>query len=550
MYKAIPVGLLFLFSLNTTFAQCPISSSSQDVNLYDGTKGVSSTFVEKHAGHAVGLNSGDRAFCSGTYLPGNLVLTAEHCIEGVGTDTSDLFVTFNYQLDSNGVLEAQSNFPVLEVVEKGLNSYDYAILRIGTNTEGVDPKNIYPVARLTNLLDIDHDFPAPTPYTSIGHSGGQPKSIDTGLYHTYKDRGWLEIFDLDTVGGASGGGILNEHGYVTSLALATGCGGSNIGKITGGHSIRELARFSPTIQSLFSTYKEEWINGHVNDFTSGIKWANIGPDQWEASGGHAEFSADNTDSAFKPSKTARLITHPFIIHPSGEKDAVVSYSTTAQVSDGQLRVYVHNNGARDLMWSSPSSYHSSNSGILTFDLSNYSGVVQLEFEAVAYAVSSGNDQGFYAVIDEVMIPSFSPSLARVAGKYNHIVSAWPNASGAGIHKQNGVLEAGDFSSGWYYAQWKLEVVAGNFVKISNRQLPSHSLHMQYGSLELGPAPDSWWSAHWVLEPAPGYSHVTMNAYRLKNRHTGKYLNIENMILQTSESPESNWSSYWNIKNVP
>lgn len=541
------VGVM-LFSSVTVHAQCPITSSHQNVNLYDGSLGVSVPFVKTHAKHAVGLTGGSGATCSGTFLPGNRVLTADHCL---GSNISNLKVTFNYQLNQSGVLEVQENFPVLHVIERNLEGYDYAILQIGSNANGVNAADKYPVARLSGYINSQQGGI----FTSIGHSGGQPKNIDTGMYHTYKDRGWMELTGLETYGGASGGGILDGGGYLTSLALAVGCGDNTLGVLTGGHSVRELVRISPTLKSIYSTYSVDWLNRHTNNFNNGIQWSNIGSNNWvltqNASGNRYAGFHVNTTTGVTTVKRAILATHPITIHPSGSKKVNFYASVGGSVSPTELSVYVRHGDNRTFLWTK---YHSPTSNWLNsthnveLDLSAYTGVVKLEFEAVAYA-SQSSSQRSTITIDNVILPDFSPVLAAIVDKNNFITSAWAGASGAGLHTEYGSLQSGMYLPGWHSAHWQFKVIDGQYVKITNRHNEPQSLHMENGSLAVGAAPDGWHSAQWILEPAPGYSVATMKAYRIKNRHTNMYLNMEGMLLQASSVPENYWSSYWNIVNI-
>lgn len=543
-------GVVLLAANIANASECPRASQYQDINFYDGSKGVSIPFVNMHAKHAVGLTGGSGVHCSGTFLPGNKVLTAAHCL---GENISGLNVTFNYQLSSSGVLEVQENFPVLNIVERGLLGYDYAILQIGSNAAGVNPADKFPAARLTEFLNPQSNSVFP----SINHSGTQPKKVDAGKFLLSKDRGWLEFIRLETWGGASGGGILNDSGYLTGIIDTTSCTGDGLDTITGGHGIRELIRMSPTLNGLYASYKSDWNNRYTNDFSGGIQWANIGSSNWTVSqdtngNKYAGFYVATATDVTTP-KTANLVTHPFIIHAQGSKKVNFSASVARVFSATELNVYVRHGDNRTFMFNkylAPSSSATLSSLSITeeLDLSAFSGVIRLEFEAKSYA-SQGSIQYSQVTIDNISLPDFSPVLANIAGKNNFISSAWPNASGVGLHAETGNLQAGSYLQGWHSAHWQFKVIDGQYVKISNRHIPNLSLHMEYGALASGYAPDGWHSAQWSLEAAPGYSDITNKAYRIKNRFTNKYLNLEGLTLQASDIPEEYWSSYWNITNI-
>lgn len=72
------------------------------------------------------------------------------------------------------------------------------------------------------------------------------------------------------------------------------------------------------------------------------------------------------------------------------------------------------------------------------------------------------------------------------------------ASGAYLHNQNGLLDAGAIQPNWWSAQWTLKAVDGYF-QIINRYKSTY-IHNQNGALELGAiASSGWWSAQWKVK---------------------------------------------------
>ncbi len=540
------ISAIILLASSAVYAEdCQyFPSVDQDVNLYDGTLGVSNAFVKAHSKHAVGLIAGTvGAGCSGTLLPGNLVLTAGHCI---GTNFSGTNVTFNYQVNGSNVMEVQENFPVVELLERQVKNpdwtgYDYAVIKIGPNSSGIYASSKYPVARISDYFNPQSN----SIFTSIGHSGGRPKKIDTGVYYGQPTpEGWVEYSGMNIMGGSSGGGILNSDGYVTSLALAISCS-TSVGTLGGGHTVRELLRFSPALRSLYATYKNDWSNRHLNDFSQGIRWANIGSSNWvlNTSSQKVEFKVNNpTLSGAKAEKRASLVTHPFIVHASGSKKVNFATFVSGGGLPARIEVYVQQGNNRTYLTSV------NTSASQELDLSAFSGAVHLEFEAIAPSAPSGTAQVVTITLDNVTVPDFSPVLAPIVGKNNYITSAW--TSGAGLYAQSAsVAQSGSYVPSSQNSHWQFKVIGGQYVKITNRLYPSQSLHMANGVLALGSISDSSTGAQWILEPAPGYAAATLKAYRIKNLQTNKYLNIENGVLQATDLEEGSWSSYWNITNI-
>ncbi len=521
-----------VFYLN---ASCPRPVEKEWVGTYSGNQGISQDFVAEHKGAVVQFN-GPGGSCTGTYLPNNLVLTAAHCFGAAG-DISDPVakalalnnyaaqsqVLFNHEHDSNGSPIQADSFSINEVLEHKLGGLDYALIRI-------DPAAalLHPVARLSDDLPLGIGDTV----IAINHTGGQRKSVSTGVFNgQYKDNAWYEAIDLDLVGGASGGALLNKNGYAVSVTAATGCDGARYA--AGGNSIHKLLEVSPMLNALFDEYELAYLQDHLNDFESGIHWSNAGTSPWSlqnnTNGHHI-----TTSSATNNQQTAILVTQPFTIDPSTSPQLKFDYSIISNVT-GSLRVEVQSNNQWSTAWVSPVS-SSTAWKQAAINLAGTYGVRKARFVANKSNVS----------IDKVIIPdTFTVSSAFLKG-YNFIELA--SQAGAKIHSENGSLQVETSAqAGWHSAQWAFKLIDNQYIKITNRHAPtgvSMSLHTENGPLTFGAAPDSWWSAQWVLEPVAGSTY----AFRLRNRfRPGMYLFEDRGQLTAGDIASSNTRSHWIIK---
>lgn len=88
-------------------------------------------------------------------------------------------------------------------------------------------------------------------------------------------------------------------------------------------------------------------------------------------------------------------------------------------------------------------------------------------------------------------------------------------------------------------------LAQNYVKIENRQFGHLQINVEKGGLDASPALNGWWSADWVFEPLTAPDG--RQAYRIKNRYTGVYLNTEVKPIQATNIQSGAWSSYWTLE---
>jgi V8-like Glu-specific endopeptidase len=266
-----PVALLQPRGANARTVPGPESvcggNQMQNVETYDGSRGVTKPFVKQHqkpvmqlqwnadfgpAFNAPNSSPGDVAgerWCTGTLIRDDLVLTAGHCFEvnpngwhtpvlaGKNLQPAQLatlmHVNFNYQLDATtGQLHNADEYPITALVEFGqgrAGKLDYAIVRIGPNTQGGKASDKYPLAE----MDTSEAARAGAKQlTLIQHPEGSPKLVDSGADIQPPRNVHLRYGDLDSLGGSSGSGIIDQNGKIIGVHTNGGCtstGGYNYG---------------------------------------------------------------------------------------------------------------------------------------------------------------------------------------------------------------------------------------------------------------------------------------------------------------------------------
>ena len=512
-------------------ASCPRPIEREWTGTYSGQQDASIDFVDQHKGAVVRFGG-----CSGTYLPGNLVLTAAHCF-GNARDIDDPVaqsialdqfiaqrqITFDYEHNKNGSLATSVSYPISKVVEFDLEGLDYAILEIDPSAA-----QLHPVARPTDNLPLNQGDSV----IAINHSGGQRKSVSTGIFNgQYKDNSWYEAVDLDVIGGASGGSLLDDDGYVISVTAATGC--DNVRYAAGGNSIHKLLEVSPALNTVFDSYEESYLQGYLNDFESGILWSNtheIGKWSREQDGTNHFISSTNANST----NPAEIVSQPFYIDPNENPTIHFEFSTPTN-AHSSLAVEVEEDGIWNNLWSAPAT------PINTWTSAEISipgllGSRKLRFKT--------NIDG--VMLDNIVLPdTFKISSAFIDG-YNHLEPA--NGEGKRLHTETGTLEVeSGVPDGWWSAHWEFTLVEDRFIKITNRHTPNgviKSLHTENWDMGFSEAPDGWWSAHWALEPVAGDTY----AFRIRNRHKPwMYLYDSNGILDAGDIPSTDTKSHWVIK---
>ncbi len=248
-------------------SQCGATDDTQDVELYDGSLGVSVDVVRRYS-PAVGQlqwvsdlkdrfrrpndspgNVNGVRWGSGFLIKPSLFLTAGHCFARSGggwerpkrngvTVTEDeiaklMKVNFNFQLNGETrQLREEHSFPVTQLQEFRFGNLDYAIVELGPNAEGeLAGKKFGSLA------------PAPDDLITKGallcviqHPNGKPKMVEAGPL-VNNSNGKISYDSIDTLGGSSGAAVLNaETGQVVGVHTTGGCtafSGENFGVAIG-----------------------------------------------------------------------------------------------------------------------------------------------------------------------------------------------------------------------------------------------------------------------------------------------------------------------------
>lgn len=221
----------------------------QNVELYDGTLGVTREFVDAHerpVGQIQWLDdlaaryddpgdvSGVR-WCSGGLVTDDIFLTAGHCFDSFGGGwvrpkrngqtiapeeiATVMQVNFNYQVaaDTSQVRPGES-FPILELLEYRLGSLDFAVIRLGKDSQGSLPGE-----RWGHMVLAGQDLTQQGAMLClIQHPNGLPKKIEAGPMRA-NIGGEISYDSLDTLGGSSGSLILSPKGTVVGVHTNGGC---------------------------------------------------------------------------------------------------------------------------------------------------------------------------------------------------------------------------------------------------------------------------------------------------------------------------------------
>jgi V8-like Glu-specific endopeptidase len=232
---------------------CGQQDDTQDVELYDGSLGVTRTFVDQHeppVGQLQWLDDLPQRFSGPNDSPGDvagvrwgsgglfaddLFITAGHCFDqhgggwqrprrnGVTIEPIEIAilmrVNFNYQINgATGQKRPGEPFPVEQLLEYRLGNLDFAIVRLGRNSAGRLPGEVYGTLQL-----------APQNLTNVGamlcliqHPSGRPKRIEAGPMR-HNQAAQIAYDSLDTEGGSSGSPILSTTGEIVGVHTNGGC---------------------------------------------------------------------------------------------------------------------------------------------------------------------------------------------------------------------------------------------------------------------------------------------------------------------------------------
>lgn len=177
----------------------------------------------RHYGQTYGLCTNERffdqplgAFCSGSLIAPNLILTAGHCIEDTSVCSKTSFV-FNFSMKSEN--ETATTFEAEDVVHckkvitsiVNNNGEDFAIIEIDRPVTHVEPLK----------LSSNANLKVGTPLVVIGHPSGLPVKIASGgkVRNLMGNTGYFTT-NLDTYGGNSGSAVFNiETGEIEGVLV-------------------------------------------------------------------------------------------------------------------------------------------------------------------------------------------------------------------------------------------------------------------------------------------------------------------------------------------
>jgi len=169
------------------------------------------------------LSDPTAAFCSGTLIDDDLVLTAGHCITNASECASTRFVFNYYRTSATGMHAVTSAdvFSCASIVTRqqatvGGREIDYAILRLD---RAATPRFTPAPVRTGNAALTNN-----TGVAVIGCGSGVPFKIDSGGKVRDSRSGTLDYFvaTTDTFGGNSGSGVYETTGYAVAGILVRG----------------------------------------------------------------------------------------------------------------------------------------------------------------------------------------------------------------------------------------------------------------------------------------------------------------------------------------
>jgi hypothetical protein len=155
------------------------------------------------------------AFCSGSLVGPDLMMTAGHCIRSQSSCEQTTFV-FNYAVESQGEYPTHAKGDdvyrcktLLHRVEVGTGA-DYALVRLDRVVKDHTPLSIN---RNANLA-------AGTPLVVIGHPSGLPTKITDGAKVRDPNKNGYFTANLDTYGGNSGSAVFNiQTGLIEGILV-------------------------------------------------------------------------------------------------------------------------------------------------------------------------------------------------------------------------------------------------------------------------------------------------------------------------------------------
>jgi V8-like Glu-specific endopeptidase len=164
-------------------------------------------------GQAMGLCTSERfykqpsaAFCSGSLIAPNLILTAGHCIQTESECKSTSFVfgfSMKSETEANTIFKAEDVVHCKKIVSWELQNdgADYAVIEIDRPVTHVQPLKMADNSKLK----------VGTPLVVIGHPSGLPVKLSGGaaVRNLMGEDGYFTA-NLDTYGGNSGSAVFNN----------------------------------------------------------------------------------------------------------------------------------------------------------------------------------------------------------------------------------------------------------------------------------------------------------------------------------------------------
>lgn len=244
-------------------SQCGSTINWQDVERYDGSLGVTKEFVKdkspkvgqlqwrynfsdefKNNNDNPGALMGTR-WCTGTLIGKDIFITAGHCFDNNNPEYKDklpvkngkiissrqmarlMKVNFNYELEAatTHIRTDTIDYPVLDTIEFRRGGYDYAIILLGKDKNGMLPGERFGIAQVSKEIPVVSD-----PIAVIQHPLGYPKVVAAGTVlscNASKNEN-MDYNNLDTEGGASGAAVLSiKNGKIIGIHVLGGCNGDD-----------------------------------------------------------------------------------------------------------------------------------------------------------------------------------------------------------------------------------------------------------------------------------------------------------------------------------
>ena len=209
-----------------TLASASIVALMDSASLTENEDGTFTRDETLSHGEAYGLCDDQRfidqpisAFCSGTLIAPDIIVTAGHCVEDM-SDCLGTSLVFDYLYTADGELaelEADDVYDCIDILARENDAIDYAVLRLDRPVVGHSP-----VALSAGLGDTCRNVAEDDAVSVLGFGAGLPLKIDDGGNVTDPSTRGTYFFEtsLDTFGGNSGSGVFNDDGELVGVLSA------------------------------------------------------------------------------------------------------------------------------------------------------------------------------------------------------------------------------------------------------------------------------------------------------------------------------------------